>query len=1363
MVTAYTFKNQPVVQEDWVEPDQPAVLDAGITAIDSVIHLRAGTGSVLPSPTGGRVATAIIDKEIIAFTDNTGDVLTGVTRGFGGTQQAAHGAGRQVRNIIPAEFLNQAVLTDDPRLADARLPVTHGSSHYSGASDALALLNLAGNLTQTRSHDSADTDDPTGIHHTIGSGAGNVVAGSDTRLNDARAPLAHASTHNTGGGDALAVDSAANTGSLRTLGAGALQAAPGDHAFWMHPDVGIGYVDDNQLLRYDAATNRWVNTYFNYFIGSSNVRPAPGIQGRLWIDGTHIWLDQVTDWTDIATRERESHLNLLRDVWVETSNPDPGDIPILTVGQVLRWTDTDGFLSWRNYQLPHADLADAGTNTHAQLDTHLGDTTIHHTLGTGAAQAAAGNDVRFTDARTPTAHATTHNAGGADALAADAVAGTASLRSLGTASTQAVAGNDARLSDARTPVSHAVSHNAGGADALAIDAVAGTGSLRTLGTGATQAAAGNDARFTDARTPTAHAASHNAGGTDVLAIDSVAATGSLRTLGIGAQQAAAGSHTHTTFAGLTLTSPLLLPDGTLTAPALSFVNEVGSGIYRSGVGDYVFLTNGASVLRVQGGNGIATASDLSIAWGSSGTSARDLFMYRDAAGALALRNGVNAQSHRVYNTFTDTLNYERAIFGWQQTTNALTIGTVQAGTGVARPLYLMTGGVNRWQVDANGHILAATDNAYDIGASGATRPRNVYTSGAVLTGNGSATAVAHGFGAFTNDGLFSNGTNGWWILSSAGVPRWGIRGSHFVGASDSSLSWCDTIGTSGGAGTGNRDTVVSRDSVGTLALANGTASGTSWLIYNTFTDGLNYERGRIGWVGNSFSMLVGQAGTGLQRPMLIGTTGATPVIFETNNTQRWQIDSSGNLQAVTDAAYTIGLNGSNRPSTLFIANADFTYGLQLASTTVNSVISPNLVFQDNQTGGSKRMHIRKGGDQTLAVVDTAGGNALAIIAVASAVNSLQTTSAATGNSPILSPAGSDTNIGLALNTKGTGVVTTNSTIRTADGTAALPAHSFTSDATLGHYKSAANNVGLSIGGVLQHQWGNNGLVYILNDLARFNMGAGSDVQLAREAAGVIGLRNGASLTSPTEIRVYNTYTDSLNYERGRVGWSGNELFIGTQAAGTGTGGRRMHIGTGGAGHFFLQSNGGDRWIVGGEASTGTGHLLAVTDNAYDIGAVGANRPRNLNVAGNTRMGNQSTVPASRRLSIYSNVALNGGQDFMIGFHADPSLVDVNGNIPEYGIVLDTTNKVWMHRTTSSGLPIAWLQAGTEVMRLSVGGDLSLTSGKFILPRSAAAAVNPGANLGTLYFRDGTTVGTLKLVVRAGAAGAETTILDNIPQ
>ena len=43
-------------------------------------------------------------------------------------------------------------------------------------------------------------------------------------------PAAHAARHNAGGADVMAIDAAAATGSLRTLGAGAAQAAAGNHA-----------------------------------------------------------------------------------------------------------------------------------------------------------------------------------------------------------------------------------------------------------------------------------------------------------------------------------------------------------------------------------------------------------------------------------------------------------------------------------------------------------------------------------------------------------------------------------------------------------------------------------------------------------------------------------------------------------------------------------------------------------------------------------------------------------------------------------------------------------------------------------------------------------------------------------------------------------------------------------------------------------------------------------------------------------------------------------------------------------------------------------------------------------------------------
>lgn len=63
-----------------------------------------------------------------------------------------------------------------------------------------------------------------------------------------------------------------------------------------------------------------------------------------------------------------------------------------------------------------ADLANAGT---ARSNLGLGDSATRN-VGTTAATVAAGNDSRFTDARTPTAHAATHTAGGSDAVALNA-------------------------------------------------------------------------------------------------------------------------------------------------------------------------------------------------------------------------------------------------------------------------------------------------------------------------------------------------------------------------------------------------------------------------------------------------------------------------------------------------------------------------------------------------------------------------------------------------------------------------------------------------------------------------------------------------------------------------------------------------------------------------------------------------------------------------------------------------------------------------------------------------------------------------------------------------------------------------------
>lgn len=66
------------------------------------------------------------------------------------------------------------------------------------------------------------------------------------------------------------------------------------------------------------------------------------------------------------------------------------------------------------------------------------------------------------------------------------------------------------------------------------------------------------------------------------------------------------------------------------------------------------------------------------------------------------------------------------------------IGKVVIGSETSHTFEIFTAGTARWQVTSAGHLIAATDNAYDIGASAATRPRTGYFGTSVVVGSGAA-------------------------------------------------------------------------------------------------------------------------------------------------------------------------------------------------------------------------------------------------------------------------------------------------------------------------------------------------------------------------------------------------------------------------------------------------------------------------------------------------------------------------------------------------------------------------------------------------------------------------------------------------
>ena len=133
----------------------------------------------------------------------------------------------------------------------------------------------------------------------------------------------------------------------------------------------------------------------------------------------------------------------------------------------------------------------------------------------------------------------------------------------------------------------------------------------------------------------------------------------------------------------------------------------------------------------------------------------DAILVRDAANTLALRNGTAAQEFDVYGTYTSGTSYEKLRIRYNGTSSRFSIVTEKgSGGGNARTLALGSDGTENWGISSSGHFLALTDNTYDIGASGATRPRDGFFARNVVVGS----QLQFGTGSFgkilsTSDGI----------------------------------------------------------------------------------------------------------------------------------------------------------------------------------------------------------------------------------------------------------------------------------------------------------------------------------------------------------------------------------------------------------------------------------------------------------------------------------------------------------------------------------------------------------------------------------------------------------------------------------
>ena len=173
--------------------------------------------------------------------------------------------------------------------------------------------------------------------------------------------------------------------------------------------------------------------------------------------------------------------------------------------------------------------------------------------------------------------------------------------------------------------------------------------------------------------------------------------------------------------------------------------DVGHNIF----GAYSYLTTAAASFYRQGGGQHAWYTAPSGTAGNAITFTQAMTL--DASGNLLL----GRTSQVIGEKFSST-GY--GLFGGatvQAIIGDAGTGQVSLGAYSNHAVELRTNNTNRWQISSAGHLLGFVDNSYDIGASGATRPRTVYAGTSVEGGYIRAGAASAGAASTTTIG---NGT-----------------------------------------------------------------------------------------------------------------------------------------------------------------------------------------------------------------------------------------------------------------------------------------------------------------------------------------------------------------------------------------------------------------------------------------------------------------------------------------------------------------------------------------------------------------------------------------------------------------------------
>lgn len=218
------------------------------------------------------------------------------------------------------------------------------------------------------------------------------------------------------------------------------------------------------------------------------------------------------------------------------------------------------------------------------------------------------------------------------------------------------------------------------------------------------------------------------------------------------------------------------------------------------------------------------------------------------------------------------------------------------GTRGSQPLILRSNTLDRWQVDPSGMLLPLA-SSMDIGQLAGPNPRNLYVSSNVIlsgqlqagtaprivtTPTGMLDARELTLPSEARGDVLTRGASTWTRLAVGATGR--VLKSAGAGAD---LTW-DTLDVSD---------VSSAVTLATAQTISGQKTFSAAPIITSQT-GLDFAAGS---------------------PAYLGTTDTYPLRFKTNGLERWGIDTSGMLVALTDAVFDVGRSGGVRPRDVYLS------------------------------------------------------------------------------------------------------------------------------------------------------------------------------------------------------------------------------------------------------------------------------------------------------------------------------------------------------------------------------------------------------------------------------------------------------------